>query len=312
MRKLSTIATISRVTGIAKEVLRKWEERYGFPLPERDSSGHRAYPEEQTTRLKLIKRLVDVGMRPAHIVPLDEGQLQLLLQPHSEPAPPVEASTLLPTELLDLLRSRDRSALADRLAVEIGRQGLERFVMDVMAPLNSMVGAAWARGELPIRDEHLYSEVVQGAIRKEIAGLARPAAGPRLLITTPSGELHTLGILMVEAIASLHGAHCTSLGAQTPLDEIPHAVDELEADIVCLGLSAAFPKKRVPPLLKALRKAVPAGTGIWIGGAGASGLDRSPRGIQVLLTLPDLVDAIHRYKKSIRRQQQQQPSPSLI
>jgi DNA-binding transcriptional MerR regulator len=39
------------------------------------ASGHRVYAAQQTRTLKLIKRLIDFGMRLGHLVPLDDGQL---------------------------------------------------------------------------------------------------------------------------------------------------------------------------------------------------------------------------------------------
>lgn len=41
------IAAVERETGLSKDVLRKWELRYGFPAPLRDSQGERAYPANQ-------------------------------------------------------------------------------------------------------------------------------------------------------------------------------------------------------------------------------------------------------------------------
>jgi len=42
---LLSISAVERETGLSKDVLRKWESRYGFPSPERDAVGERAYPE---------------------------------------------------------------------------------------------------------------------------------------------------------------------------------------------------------------------------------------------------------------------------
>ena len=296
MAQLYTIATISLETGIAKEVLRKWEERYGFPVPQRDASGHRAYAAHQTARLKLIKRLIDSGMRPARVVALEEEALQSLVRELNDEAPAAHAGPV--GELMALLQARDRTALAARLKQEVARLGLEKFVLEVMCVLNGAVGAAWERGELGIRDEHVYTEVIQSLVREEISRVARPDGLPRILITTPSGELHTLGLLMVDALASSHGASCISLGAQTPNDELPHAVADYHADIVCLCFSAAFPRRRIFALLKELRDKLPKEIEIWIGGAGVIGLERSPRGVNVMLTLQDLIDAVHKYRRA--------------
>jgi len=238
MTDVCTIAAISLDSGISKEVLRKWEERYGFPVPERDASGHRVYAVHQTVRLKLIKRLIDNGMRPSQLVPLSEEALQSLLDEQSIMNSLPDTQSQVVNELMGLLQSHDRSALDDRLKQEVRRLGLETFVMEVMCPLNGAVGTAWEQGKIGIRDEHVYSEMIQSLIREEISQVTKPDGWPRMLITTPSGELHTLGILMVNVLASLHSACCISLGPQTPIQEIPIAAADYRADIVCLCRTA--------------------------------------------------------------------------
>jgi len=298
MANMLTIASISLETGVSKEVLRKWEERYGFPVPERDASGHRTYAQHQVLRLKLIKRLIDRGMRPSQAVPMDEDSLQALLHAHEAAPVSTAVGAGLMAELMALLRCRDRSALTQRLKREVGLLGLEKFVLDVMCALNVAVGQAWERGEIGIRDEHVYTEVIQNLIREELSAVSKPGGLPRILVTTPSGELHTLGLLMVEALASLHGASCISLGAQTPLEEIPHAIRDYRADIVCLCFSAAFPRRRIPPYLKSLRATVPQAVEIWVGGAAVAELDRSPRGIKLMATLEQLGAALDKYRRT--------------
>lgn len=77
--------------------------------------------------------------------------------------------------------------------------------------------------DISIRQEYLYTESVQALVRQGLAGHAGAPGAPRVLLTTPPGELHTLGILMVEALMTLEGATCISLGEQTPLPEIASA-----------------------------------------------------------------------------------------
>ncbi|TXG94449.1 MAG: MerR family transcriptional regulator, partial [Rhodocyclaceae bacterium] len=63
-----SIAAVERDTGLAKDTLRVWERRYGFPTPARDANGERLYPSAQVERLRLIKRLMDQGFRPGKLV----------------------------------------------------------------------------------------------------------------------------------------------------------------------------------------------------------------------------------------------------
>ena len=76
MTWIYTISDIERDTGIAKDRLRVWERRYGFPLPQRDDTKERVYDEDQLLRLRLIRRLLDVGMRAGRVVPMPIEVLQ--------------------------------------------------------------------------------------------------------------------------------------------------------------------------------------------------------------------------------------------
>ena len=65
---LTAIGRVERETGLAKDTLRVWERRYGFPKPLRDGNGERVYPPEQVEKLRVIRRLMDGGMRPGKLV----------------------------------------------------------------------------------------------------------------------------------------------------------------------------------------------------------------------------------------------------
>jgi methanogenic corrinoid protein MtbC1 len=118
-----------------------------------------------------------------------------------------------------------------------------------------------------------------------------------VLVTTPSGELHTLGILMVEAVVSIYGGFCLSLGAQTPVDEIVSTIRHHRIEIAGLSFSASFPKRKIAPVLKELRGLVPKEIELWAGGAGTNALDRKPHGVRVMPTLQGVVEAMQKFKK---------------
>ena len=121
------------------------------------------------------------------------------------------------------------------------RQGLQRFVLETLTPLNRAVGDAWMRGELQVFEEHLYTEQLQVALRTAINAFPRQPGTPRVLLTTFPGEQHGVGLLMVEALLVPEGAQCISLGAQTPLEDIRRAALAHKAHIVALSFSARVP-----------------------------------------------------------------------
>ncbi len=212
------IAAVERDTGLSKDTLRVWERRYGFPQPTRDANGERVYPAEQVEKLRLLKRLMDQGHRPGKIAEQSLEQLQALAEAGNGRAGPASMEAgpdgaLRP--FLQLIADHRVDDLRRELALLAVKAGLARFVADVIAPLTALVGEAWARGELAIFEEHLYTESVQGVLRNAIASIPHPGDSPRVLLTTVPQEPHGLGVLMAEAMFALEGARCVSLGVRT-------------------------------------------------------------------------------------------------
>lgn len=281
---LLPISAVERETGISKEVLRKWESRYGFPTPARDEQGERLYTPQQVARLRLIKRLLDAGQRPAKVVPETAGDLTALAEEsHVRMAGP--GASHVEADLLKHLRSHDLVGLRQRLQRLLLEQGLRQFVLDTVAPFTYVVGEAWARGDLEIHEEHLYTEVIQGMLRSAVESLRHGEGQPRILLTTPSDEPHSLGMLMVSAMFALDGAYCISLGPQTPLEEVASAVLAHRADVVVLSFSIAYPQRRIAPLLAELRTRLAASVAIWAGGAGTARMGKPPAGVTITPTL---------------------------
>ena len=280
------IAAVERDTGIAKDTLRVWERRYGFPRPERDAAGDRLYPVEQVEQLRRIKRLVDAGLRPARVVSLSAQELQSLLQqtfgkPADDSADPGARAA---APYVELLKLHQADALQQTLSFDVLRLGLSRFVNEVVAPLNAAVGEAWMRGELQVHEEHLYTEIVQRVLRAAITAVSRgetSGARPRVLLTTIPQEPHTLGLLMAEAVMALEGCHCVQLGAQVPLADIVAATRAHAADVLTLSFSALLPAAQVLEALLALRARLPENIALWAGG-GATALARAPAGVDVI------------------------------
>lgn len=294
--RILSISHVSTETGISKELLRKWESRYGFPEPLRDEGDNRLYSLEQIQRLKLIKRLIDDGARPGKVVPLPEEQLKALIEKkRTESSPIVLLDSDLP--LLEWLQAKNPTLLRQKLKEDLQKLGVTAFILHRLPALNVFIGEAWVKGLIGIHDEHLYSEIIQSLLRDATAHIQFATAAPRIIITTPPNELHALGNLMLETVLRVEGVDCISLGIQTPINDLAIAAQEFEADIVALSFSSYYPKRRILPLLKDLRLQVPAGIQIWAGGAGVLGLQRSPRGIVIVQHIADALQMIKKQKR---------------
>ena len=55
------IQQVADVTGLSKQVIRKWEERYDLVHPERLENGYRIYSEKDVNTLMKVKELSEKG-----------------------------------------------------------------------------------------------------------------------------------------------------------------------------------------------------------------------------------------------------------
>jgi MerR family transcriptional regulator, light-induced transcriptional regulator len=286
------IAAVERDTGLSKDVLRMWERRYGFPVPERDANGDRAYSADQVERLRLIKRLMDMGHRPGKLIATPFEELAALTPRRAAPTPavPDDRNEEL-DELVELIRQHDGGAYLQAMQQRLARQGLQRFVQDTVAPLAHRVGEAWEQGRIEVFEEHLFTELTKRLLRQSIAALRNGTRRPRILLTTLPGEQHLLGLLMAETLFALEGAECIPLGTQTPLLEIGRAAIAHRADVIALSFSIAFPPRQIPALLLQLRMGLPEETELWAGGAGVARLAET-EGVVLMPTLDDALAAL--------------------
>jgi MerR family transcriptional regulator, light-induced transcriptional regulator len=286
-----SIGAVERSTGLTKDTLRVWERRYGFPKPQRDELGERLYQGADVDKLRVIKRLIDRGYRPGKIVGLPVNDLKRLADSLGEVDTPAE---LVP--LIEIVKSHRAGELEGVLSQVLARSGLQRFVLDTIAPLNYHIGVAWMRGQLEVFEEHIYTEVVQSLIRTAIRGIRGNEGRPRVLLTTLPGEQHSLGMLMVQALLSVEGALCISLGPQTPVEEIGMAAQRHDADIIALSFSAAFPASHLFESVTDLRGRLAQGRSLWIGGGHPAIPRCAVPGVTPLQHLHDINRALARWR----------------
>ena len=291
-----TIAAVERDVGLSKDVLRVWERRYGFPAPERDANGERLYPADQVIRLRLIKRLIDQGHRPGRLLSMPLEGLESLSAMRSPGVPRLAAEGDELRALVDLISRHEADAYLQAIQQRLARQGLRQFVQDTIAPLVDEIGVAWEQGRLQVFEEHLFTELTERVLRNAISSVPGGQM-PRVLLTSLPNEQHAMGLLMVEALLSLEGARCISLGTQMPLVEVAHAAAAHRADIVALSFSAAFPRRQVPGLLHELRAALPRATGLWAGGAGVRRV-ASPAGVELTATWDAAIAALGHWRSA--------------
>ena len=255
------IGELARRTGVATELLRAWERRYGLFTPERTAGGYRLYSDDDVQRVRRMRELLGTGLSAA------EAARQAASEPPepAEVAPAAAASAEL-RRALEQLDDAAAHAAFDRLLADYSTRAV---LGDVVLPLLHELGAGWERGEISVAQEHFASNLLRG----RLLGLARGwdrGSGPRAVLACPPGEQHDLGLVIFGLSLRELGWRITFLGADTPLDTIVETVERLEPEALVLAVTDAARLEGVADTVSRLRDAE---TAVWVGGAGARAVD---------------------------------------
>lgn len=248
MSELHPIKVVARRTGLSPHVIRAWEKRYRAVTPQRTPTNRRVYTSEDIERLLLMRRATLGGRSIGQIASLGTDELRQLVnedelaQSQAPTPPPLIRPRSFNGALdaaLQAVEKLDPEALQRALelaSVSMSKPGL---VERVVAPLLEKVGDEWRDGSIRIANEHMASAM----LRTFLGGLngAFPALSdaPRLLVTTPAGQLHELGALIAATAAAAEGWHITYLGPSLPAEDIAAAARLNRSRAVALSIILA-------------------------------------------------------------------------
>lgn len=119
---------------------------------------------------------------------------------------------------------------------------------------------------LRIADEHLAAAVVRSFIDSLRAGFPASLSSPHIVVTTPAGQLHEIGALVVSAQAAREGWRVTYLGSSLPAQEIARAAHQNRARAVALSLVYPEDDPHLGGELVKLRRCLSADTTLLVGG----------------------------------------------
>jgi len=301
------VRKVAEATGIDPATLRVWERRYGRPVPRRTPSGQRRYSADDVAYLRRVATALKAGHRAARVLGCDADELERLLAADEDNAA-AAAERRLRERMLAATAALDEAAFFAVFDEASAERPLARLLDDVVGPFLSDLGAAWAAGRLEVRHEHFTSALVSGRLaERRAADLAArqdapPREGaPRVALTTPAGEEHGLGLAMVAAVLAERGVPHVLLGPDLPVDQIVRAARELSADAVALGTTLYSAGPALERTVRELRAELPPHVELMLGGSGAAGRKRRPRGVRTFESLAAFAGALDRFQKDANK-----------
>lgn len=176
------------------------------------------------------------------------------------------ADARLVREALEATRGFRADALRTVLengAVRLGHNGvLHRLI----SPFAQEIGDLWQRGEITAAHEHFASAVIRDFLMQSARPYSFEERAPRAIVTTPAGQLHELGAVMVAAAAANLGWRPIYLGPSLPSAEIAGAALQNGARAVLLSIVYPADDRGLAKDLVLLRRLLPASIEIVVGG----------------------------------------------
>jgi|tagenome__1003787_1003787.scaffolds.fasta_scaffold20959341_6 DNA-binding transcriptional MerR regulator len=228
MAGLLRIGELSRRTGVAPEVLRAWESRYGVLRPERSAGGFRLYSEDDVRRIETMQRLIGGG------VSTGEAARASLAERAASPSPPA----MRLAELSAAVEALDEAAAHTLVDAAIAELSVDALLTSLVLPLLGELGRRWESGHVSIAHEHFASTFLRGRLLGLARGWGRGGT-PHVLLACAPDEEHDLPLIALGLALRGRGARITYLGARTPYESLADAVAQLRPDI-CV-VSATVP-----------------------------------------------------------------------
>jgi methanogenic corrinoid protein MtbC1 len=157
-----------------------------------------------------------------------------------EPPAPSETRVALLAALVDGDLGGAYDIASELLAEGVG---FESLLGDVLAPVQSELGRRWVDGDLTVADEHAATATAEGLVAL-LVGTIAPTGGQPVVVTSPSGDAHSLPGRVVAATFAVRGLRAVFLGASVPATDLAEYLEHQEP--AALALSVSMPSALLP------------------------------------------------------------------
>lgn len=248
-----SIQQVSLITGLSKQLIRKWEERYHLVKPKRLDNRYRVYSHEDINTFLKAKSLVDQGnsIKQAVLL-LQNGGLPNGLEHRGWEPVHLDA---LNSYVLDLLHAGTNynEAEMNRLVHQAYHHyGLHDFIHSIAIPFLREVGQRWEKGQWGEFQESLASLTIRDFLIQLRRNFKHDEEAPILLGSCLPLEQHEIPVHLILLQALLKGWKVAFLGASPSPRSIEATVRLLKPKKVVLSALTTISFEGYPDLLQTL------------------------------------------------------------
>ncbi|MCC6152360.1 MAG: cobalamin B12-binding domain-containing protein [Candidatus Hydrogenedentes bacterium] len=317
------MGAVARKTSLSPHVIRVWERRYGAVLPGRTGTNRRLYSDLDIRRLNLLRVATEQGQSIGLIARLKLGELEELVKDdassnavvprHYQTRSPQLTAGDVVVASIECIKVLDRAGLETLLGRAATVLSVHALLETVVGPLMDHVGALWRTGELRPAHEHLASDTVRAFLSARRAAYGANPTAPVIVATTPAGQTHEIGALMVSLLACADGWNDMYLGPNLPAEDIVAAVTSSGARVLALSIVYPGDDPRIEGEFAFLQRYLPKDVSVFVGGRAATHyLTAIQRiGAAYYETLSDFRDALEKARSRPLPEQHAQSESSV-
>ncbi len=210
MKETLTTTSAAKLAGVGVSSIKRWADE-GKLRTVKTPGGHR--------RLVLSDIMAFIQDPEGHsLQPLDEN---------------------LGYEWGDAILNLEFHGLQSRLLEARGRNGSWYKTMDELSAGVRETGKRWVNKSITIGEEHAATERLSRVLDSIYESMPVASNAPKCLLSSAEGDLHTLGLSMLQVVLRELGWRCLWLGANTPVAEVCRMLETQSVQMVALSASKA-------------------------------------------------------------------------
>lgn len=246
------ITQVSEITGLSKQVIRKWEERYQLVQPKRLENGHRVYNEKDLQLLLKVRSLSKQGYSIKQAVTKAHNS-----NTSEESTPPSLLHLSEETnDFLFLLLEKGahcNDVELNRLLQQANHSlGLSKFLSHVVIPFMKEVGNRWEKKEWTEYQESVSSMVVRDYLVQLRRNFQYKEDAPLILGACLPGEYHEVPLHILLLQAMMVGWRSFLIGSSPAIGAIESLVTNFQPKLVLLSAMTTTPFELHPTVLQQL------------------------------------------------------------
>lgn len=248
------IQQVSDMTGLSKQVIRKWEERYNLLQPKRLENGYRVYSDIDINNLLSVKALSRQGHSIKQAVELTKER-SIVLDIVPDQLISIQHQETLNAYVFQLL---EKGTHCDELELNLILQqayysfGLADFLTSVIIPFLNEVGNRWDRKEWSEYQESVSSLVVRDFLVQIRRNFQCREDAPLILGACLPHERHEIPLHILLLQFMMKGWKTILVGASPAPGSVESLIDKLKPAKVLLSATTMAPFENDPSLLKNL------------------------------------------------------------